>query len=85
VINGQSQTWGNFGGSNGNSGHLTLGINIGLPNLNGYDPNVSLDNSGVSFASNLVVSQTLMAVRWYDAKGNLLAQFTDPQIVHPQQ
>jgi hypothetical protein len=85
VINGQSQTWNNFGGSNGNSGHLTLGITTALANLNGYDPNVSLDNSGVSFASNLVVSQTLIAIRWFDVNGNLLAEFNSPQIVHPQQ
>jgi hypothetical protein len=86
VINGQSQTWNNFGGSNGgNPGHLILAMNTALSNLNGYDSNVSLDNSGVSFASNLVVSQTLLAVRWYDAGGNLLAAFNSPQIVHPQQ
>jgi hypothetical protein len=86
VINGQSQTWNNFGGNKGgNPGHLILGITTALSNLNGYDPNVSLDNSGVSFASNLVVSQTLLAVRWYDVNGNLLNEFNSPQIVHPQQ
>jgi hypothetical protein len=85
VINGQSQTWGNFGGRSGSLGHLILAINTALPNLNGYDPNVSLDNSGVSFASNLVVSQTLMAVRWFDINGKLIAEFNSPQIVHPQQ
>jgi|SRR5579872_1163819 len=86
VINGQSQSWGSFGGNKaGNHGHLILTMNTNLPNLNAYDCNVSLDNSGVSFASNLVVSQTLVAVRYYDVNGNLIKQITTPQIVHPQQ
>lgn len=86
VINGQSQTWNTFGGQKGgNYGRLILAINTSLPNLNGYTPDVSLNNSGVSFASNLVVSQTLMAVRYYDSNGKLLSQNTTPQVVHPQQ
>jgi hypothetical protein len=82
VDNGQSQTWGQFdhGASN-----LALSLPTSLANLNSYSPDVSLDNSGVSFASNLVVSQTLMAVRWYDASGNLIKEITTPQVVHPQQ
>jgi hypothetical protein len=87
VINGNSVTWGTFGGNPvlGYSGHLVLSINTALSNLNGYDPNVSLDNSGVSFGGNVVVSQTLMAVRYYDINGKLIAQITTPQVVHPQQ
>lgn len=81
IANGQSQTWGQFG----HSGHLSLDLPTTLSNLNGYSPDVSLDNSGVSFASNLVTSQTLMAVRWYDANGNLIREITTPQVVHPQQ
>ena len=82
IANGQSQTWGQFGGE---ETHLSLSLPTPLANLNGYSPNVSLDNSGVSFASNLVVSQTLMAVRWYDVNGTLIKQVTTPQVVHPQQ
>jgi hypothetical protein len=82
VVNGQSQTWNNFG--QGES-QLFLRLPTPLSNLNSYSPNVSLDNSGVSFASNLVVSQTLMAVRWYDVNGNLIQEVTTPQVVHPQQ
>ncbi|HEX7446513.1 MAG TPA: hypothetical protein VF306_03150 [Pirellulales bacterium] len=81
VTNGQSQTWGKFGGSS----NAQLSVNTSLANLNGYDSNVSLSNSGVSFASNLVSSLTLVAVRWYDANGNLIQQNTTPQLVHPQQ
>ena len=82
ILNGQSQTWGTFGGYSDN---LWLALPTSLPNLNSYDPDVSLTNSGVSFASNLVVSQTLMAVRYYDVNGNLIQQITTPQVVHPQQ
>jgi hypothetical protein len=82
IANGQSQTWGQFGR---NGTHLSLDLPTTLSNLNGYSPEVSLDNSGVSFASNLVESQTLMAVRWYDANGNLIKQITTSQVVHPQQ
>jgi hypothetical protein len=80
VMNGQSQTWGPFGGRG-------TGIFIGtdFPNLNGYDPNVSVNNSGVSFASNLVTSLTLQAVRWYDVNRNLIKQTTDPRVVYPKQ
>jgi len=81
VLNGQSQTWGHFGRPNG---LLVLNLPTSLANLNSYDPNVSLDNSGVSFASNLVNSLTLTAVRWYDVNGNLIQQVTTPQVVHPQ-
>lgn len=85
IVNGTSQTWGTFGGVQGGaSGELTLTLPTALSNLNRYSPQVSLDNSGVSFASNLVGSLTLRSVRWYDAKGNLLYQITDPQSVHPQ-
>ena len=82
IANGQSQTWGQFGLGGTD---LSLSLPTTLANLNSYSPNVSLDNSGVSFASNLVVSQTLLAVRWYDANGNLIKQITTPQLVYPQQ
>jgi hypothetical protein len=82
VANGQSQTWGSFG----NTGtHLHLSLPTTFANLNGYTPDVSLDNSGVSFGGNLVVSQTLVAVRYYDSAGRLISQITTPQLVHPQQ
>lgn len=80
VTNGNSQTWGKFGGT----GDVSLSVNTSLANLNGYDSNVSLANSGVSFATNLVSSLTLEAVRWYDVNGTLIQQNTTPQVVHPQ-
>lgn len=79
VINGESETWGSFGG-----GSEWIAVNTSLTDLDGYDSNESLDNSGVSYAGNRVQSLTLVAVRWYDSHGNLLQQNTTPQTVHPQ-
>lgn len=79
VLNGNSQTWGSFGGSSS-----WIAVNTSLSDLDGYDSNESLDNSGVSYAGNRVQSLTLVAVRWYDSHGNLLQQNTTPQTVHPQ-
>jgi hypothetical protein len=78
VMNGQSQTWGSFGGT-GDGLHLSLPS--AQPNLNSYNPTVSLQNSGVCFSSNQVVSLTLMAVRYYDANHNLISQSNTPQSV----
>lgn len=80
VVNGNSTTWGAFG----NDGELSLSVSALLASLDGYDSNVSLDNSGVPYASNRVTSLTLKAVRWYSASGVLLQQNTTPQLVHPQ-
>jgi hypothetical protein len=80
VVDGQSTTWGTFGGTVDES----VSVNTTVSNLNAYDPNVSLVNSGVSFASNLVTSLTLTAVRWYAADGTLIQEITTPQVVHPQ-
>ena len=69
VANGQSQTWGAFGDEQ-------LAVSTTLTNLNSYSPQVSTGNSGVCFASNLVNSLTLKAVRYYAADGTLIQQVT---------
>ena len=81
VMNGQSQTWGAFGGT-GDGLHLNLPT--ALSNLNSYNPTVSLQNSGVCFSSNQVVSLTLLAVRYYDANHNLISEIDTPQSVQSQ-
>lgn len=80
VVNGDSTTWGSFG----NDSKLQLSVAAPLTDLAGYSSEVSLDNSGVPYASNRVTSLTLKAVRWYSAAGVLLQQNTTPQLVHPQ-
>jgi len=79
VVNGVSQTWGNFG-----SDDQAITLTTQLTSLNGYDPRLSVENSGVSFASNLVRSLTLRSIRWYDAAGVLLWEYSDPLAVHPK-
>jgi hypothetical protein len=78
IVNGQSETWGAF------ASPRSIAIPTQLTSLDSYSPGVSVAASGVSFASNLVVSLKLKAVRWYDASGNLIQQVTDPQVVHPK-
>lgn len=77
VVNGQSQTWGTFGGEQ-------LAVSTTLTNLDSYNPQVSAANSGVCFASNLVNSLTLVAVRYYAADGTLIQQVTNPQVIYSQ-
>ena len=78
VVNGQSQTWGAFASTR------SAAIPTQFTNLDGYDPSVSVAHSGVSFASNLVTSLTLKAVRWYDASGTMILEVTTPQVVYPK-
>jgi hypothetical protein len=80
VVNGQSQTWGKFG-----SAEQATTVYTSVSDLNGYDPQVSLANSGISFASNLVSSLKLKAVRKYDAAGKLIWQSAASQNVYPKE
>lgn len=62
VINGVSQTWGNFGGN----GSLTLlELDSELLNLNAYSPDCSIKFSRSGFAGQLVKSLKLKSVRYY--------------------
>ena len=64
VINGESDTWGQFGG-----GDLTFSVPTSLNKLNGYQPAVSIGESQVSYAENRVTSLVLTKLRWVKAKG----------------
>jgi hypothetical protein len=75
VLNGQSTTWGTFGG-NGN--HLTVNYSTTLGDLSGYSPDTSVANSGASWESNLVTQLTLVQVRYYKS-GQLIAVDTTPR------
>ncbi|MBU4270991.1 MAG: hypothetical protein KKE86_00600 [Planctomycetes bacterium] len=77
VLNGSSTTWGGFGGE----GTLKLPIAAPIPNLNGYNPENSVEHSGVSYAGNRVQSLVLKRVRAYTDEG-LLAEDANPRIVH---
>ncbi|MEX2115008.1 MAG: hypothetical protein WD845_17575 [Pirellulales bacterium] len=79
VTNGQSTSWGSFG--DGNS--IELVKDTDLQNLNGYSPQLTVDNSGVGYGANRVATLTLVAIRLYSGP-TLVAQVTDPQAVYPQ-
>jgi hypothetical protein len=59
ILNGESDTWGSFGGD-----ALTLNHPTSLTSLNSYRPGVSLTESQVSYAENRVGSLTLMKLVW---------------------
>jgi hypothetical protein len=80
VVAGDSVTWGSFG----DPGQLRTMVLSGLANLNGYDPAVSVANSGVGFASNRVHSLKLKAVRLVTATGEVLEDST-VRSAYPQQ
>jgi hypothetical protein len=75
IAEGHSTTWGSFGGE-----QLQNTIVAPVANLNAYDPQVSVANSGVGFASNRVNSLTLKKVRYFGIHG-LIREVTTPQVV----
>lgn len=76
IINGNSQTWGSFGGQ----GYLKATVGTSISNLINYSPNVSVDNSGVGFAGNRVASMTLKKVRWH-LEGGTIIEDANPRSV----
>jgi len=75
ILNGNSTTWGSFGGST-----MRLVGNIQVPNLNGYTPELSVENSGVTYGANRVVVLAITGVRYYGTEGLLYEDYT-PRIV----
>ena len=77
IKNGRSTTWGNFGYPAQN---MKIQGAANLPDLNGYSPNLSAENSGISFGSNRVGSLKITQVRYYGPSG-LLGVDTNPKVV----
>ncbi|MCA9026103.1 MAG: hypothetical protein KDA86_12920 [Planctomycetaceae bacterium] len=65
IINGNSITWGEFGGES----NLNLRINTWRNNFNDYDPEFSIANSRVTFGANRVNRFVRREVRYYSADG----------------
>jgi len=80
IVNGQSQTWGSFGGNE----RLRIAVATTLESLNQYDPNISVDHSGIGYAANRVLSLKLKGVRAYTPQG-LVYQDETERVVHEQQ
>ena len=69
VINGESNTWGTFGG-----GDLTFSVPTSLNKLNGYKPALSIGESQVSYAENRVTSLVLTKLKWVKENGQTFEQ-----------
>jgi hypothetical protein len=69
VVDGDSQSWGNFGGE-----ELTLSTPTSLTALNSYRPAVSLGESQVSYGENRVTSLTLTKLVWVTEDGQVHEQ-----------
>ncbi len=68
VTNGESSTWGSFGGE----GNLTATLHWECHHdLDHYSPEVSAENSGVTFASHCVESLILKRVRVFREDGTI--------------
>ena len=65
VDDGTSSTWNTFGGQ----GYLRSTVETTLGNLNAYDPDVSVENSGVTYAGNRVSKLVLKQVRIVGTNG----------------
>jgi hypothetical protein len=76
IKNGQSTTWGAFGGG----GTLSVNLPTTLTDMGAYDPSDSVKRSGVSWESNLVQSLTLVQVRYY-ANRQLISTDKTPKVV----
>jgi hypothetical protein len=78
VVSGSSDTWGTFGGT----GVLNVSVASELGNLDQYQPEYSVANSGVGYAGNRVTSLKLKAVRKLLESGQVL-QDNNPRVVFP--
>lgn len=75
VVNGQSETWGAFGGSEWN-----VEGNANVANLNGYSTDVSAANAGITYGSNRIDSLIITEVRYYGANG-LISTDSNPRVI----
>ncbi|MDP7020311.1 MAG: hypothetical protein QGG36_31225 [Pirellulaceae bacterium] len=72
VSDGQSTTWGPFA----NNGHLQRAVATTLTDLGDYDPNLSVQNSGVVLAANRVESLLMRKFRLILEDGQILEDDT---------
>ena len=75
VVNGQSVTWGAFGGSEWN-----VEGTANLADLNGYSTDVSATNAGITYGSNRIDSLIIKEVRYYGASG-LISTDSNPRVI----
>ena len=76
IVNGSSQTWGDFGGA-----ETRIAGQVDIANLNGYSTDFSVSNSWISYGANRVNLLWIKEDRRYDAAGNLLSRDQTPRVV----
>jgi len=74
IENGQSTTWGTFGGPT-----MSLAGGFPLANLNDYTPEFSVANSWITYGDNRVELLRIKEVRYYDGSGNLISTDSTPK------
>lgn len=65
VDDGESDSWGSFGNGDG----LFMPTNYSLARLNDYQPSISINESGITFAGNRVSSLVLTKLVWRTESG----------------
>jgi hypothetical protein len=75
VKDGQSSSWGSFGGSS-----MQLSVGSSLQTLNDYRVSVSMDNSWITYGSNRVNKLQIRRIRYYGSEG-LLHTDESPKVV----
>ena len=76
VVNGQSTSWGPFGGES-----LKLRLPVNIPNLNAYSSNLSDAKTEVTYGGNRVKRLVLKEVRHYSADDALVTSELSPKLV----
>jgi hypothetical protein len=75
ITNGLSTTWGTFGRD------MRLDENANLTDLSSYNPQVSEENTRVTFGSNRVDAMLITQIRWYGPNG-LIGVDSTPRVVY---
>jgi hypothetical protein len=78
IRNGTSTTWGTFGAS----GTMWRGVYTSIRSLAAYDPDISVENSGVTYGGNRVSKLVLKEVRRYRRDGQVLVDSTPRPVEH---
>ena len=76
VVNGQSTSWGSFGGPS-----LQLRLPVNVPDLNAYSSNLSDAKTEVTYGGNRVKRLVLKEVRHYSADDALVTSELSPKLV----
>ena len=76
IQDGQSVSWGSFGPG------LHVMVPGGPADLNGYSPDLSVQNACITYGANRVSALAIGCVRYYGQSGGLIATDATPRIVH---